>query len=61
MVIFKLFFLSYMATTVYVFYHANSIAMLYPVHKYKKQVTQRARITHLRAIVNLWDILDAQG
>ena len=38
MVIFKLFFLSYMLTTLYFsFYHANSIAMLYIVHKYKKQ------------------------
>ena len=37
MAIFKLLFLSYMPTTLYVsFYHTNSIAMLYLVHKYKK-------------------------
>ena len=34
MVIFKLLFLSYIPTTLYL-YHANSIAMLYTVHKYK--------------------------
>ena len=38
MVIFKLLFLSYMPTTLYVsFYHANSKAMLYIVHKYQKE------------------------
>ena len=38
MVIFKLLFLSYMHTTFYFYsYHANSIAMLYIVHKYKKR------------------------
>ena len=39
MVIFKLLFLSYMPSTLYFsFYHANSIAMLYLVHKYKKEL-----------------------
>ena len=39
MVIFKLLFLSYMPTTPYMFlvYHANSIAILYIVHKYQKK------------------------
>ena len=37
-VIFKLLFLSYMPTTLsFSFYHANSIAMLYIVHNYKKK------------------------
>ena len=37
MVIFKWLFLSYMPTILYFsFYYANSIAMLYLVHKYKK-------------------------
>ena len=39
MVIFKLFFLSYMHTNLYFsFYHTNSIDMLHIVHKYKKKL-----------------------
>ena len=38
MVIFKLLFLSYMPTTLYVsFYYANSIAMIFIVHKYQEK------------------------
>ena len=38
MVIFKLLYLSYMPTTLYFsYFHTNSIAMLYLVHKYKKK------------------------
>ena len=38
MAIFKLLFLSYMPTTLFVFfYHANSVAMRYIVHKYQKK------------------------
>ena len=38
MVIFKMSFLSYMPTNLYFsYYHTNSIAMLYLVHKYKKK------------------------
>ena len=38
MAILKLLFLSYMPTSLYFsYYHANSIAMLYQVHKYKKK------------------------
>ena len=38
MVIFKLLLHPYMPTTLYVsFYQINSIALLYPVHKYKKK------------------------
>ena len=39
MVIFKLLYLSYMPTTLYFsYFHSNSIAMLYLVHKYKKKL-----------------------
>ena len=39
MVIFKWLFISYMPTTIYVsFHHANSIAMLYIVHKYHEKI-----------------------
>ena len=39
MVIFNLLHLSYMPTTLYFsYFHTNSIAMLYLVHKYKKKV-----------------------
>ena len=39
MVIFKLLYLSYMPTTLYFsYFHTNSIAMLYLVHKYKKKL-----------------------
>ena len=38
MVIFKLLYLSYMPTTLYFsYYQINSIAMFYPLHKYKKK------------------------
>ena len=38
MVIFKLSYFSYMPTTLYFsYFHTNSIAMLYLVHKYKKK------------------------
>ena len=39
MVIFKLLFLSYVHTNLYLsFYQSNSIDMLYIVHKYKKKL-----------------------
>ena len=39
MVIFILLYLSYMPTTLYFsYFHTNSIAMLYLVHKYKKKL-----------------------
>ena len=49
LVIFKLLFLSYMPTTLYVsFYHAYSIAMLYIVHTYKKKFeSTNMDLTHL--------------
>ena len=47
--IFKLLFLSDMPTTLYFsFYHANSIAMLYIVHNYKKKFeSTNMDLTHL--------------
>ena len=53
MVTFKLLFLSYMPTTLYVsFYHANSIAMLYIVHKYKKKFeSTNMDLTHLYFLI----------
>ena len=51
MIIFKLLFLSYMhtCTTLYFsFYHANSIAMLYIVHNFKKRFeSTNMDLTHL--------------
>ena len=39
MVIFKLLYLSYMPTTLYVsYFHTNIVAMFYLVHIYKKKV-----------------------
>ena len=48
MVIFKLLFFSHMPTTLYFsFYHANSIVMLYLVHKYKKELESTNKgLTH---------------
>ena len=48
MIIFEL-LLSYMPTTLYFsFYHTNSIAMLYLVHKYKKKFESTNRdLTYL--------------
>ena len=53
MIIFKLLFLSYMPTTLYVsFYHANSIAMLYIVHKYQKKFeSTNMDLTHLYFLI----------
>ena len=53
MVIFKLLFLSYMLTTLYVsFYHANSIAMFNIVHKYKKKFeSTNMDLTHLYFLI----------
>ena len=55
MVIFKWFVLSYMPTTLYVSsYHANSIAMLYIVHKYQKKFeSTNMDLTHLYFLVLL--------
>ena len=55
MVIFKLLFLSYMPTTLYVsFYHANSIDLLYIVHKYQKKFeSTKMDLIHLYFLILL--------
>ena len=53
MVIFKLLYLSYMPTTLYVsYFHTNSIAMLYLVHKYKKKCeSTNMDLTHSKIMI----------
>ena len=53
MVIFKLLYLSYMPTTLYFsYFHTNSIAMLYLVHKYKKKFeSTNMDLTHSKIII----------
>ena len=54
MVIFKLLYLSYMPTTIYFsYYHIiNSIAMLYPLHKYKKKFeSTNMDLTHSKIMI----------
>ena len=55
MVIFKLLYLSYMPTTLYFsYFHANSIAMLYQVHKYKKKFeSTNMDLTHSKIMIFL--------
>ena len=53
MVIFKLLYLSYMPTTLYFsYFQANSIAMLYLVHKYKKKFeSTNMDLTHSKIMI----------
>ena len=53
MVIFKLLYLSYMPTTLYFsYFHTNSIAMLYLVHKYKKKFeSTNMDLTHSKILI----------
>ena len=53
MVIFKLLYLSYMPTTLYFsYFHTNSIAMLYLVHKYKKKLEYtNMDLTHSKSMI----------
>ena len=53
MVIFKLLYLSYMATTLYFsYFQTNSIAMLYLVHKYKKKFeSTNMDLTHSKIMI----------
>ena len=53
MVIFKLLYLSYMPTTLYFsYFHTNSIAMLYLVHKYKKKFeSTNMDLTHSKIMI----------
>ena len=53
MVIFKLLFPHYMPTTLYCsYFHTNSIAMLYLVHKYKKKFeSTNMDLTHSQIVI----------
>ena len=53
MVIFKLLYLSYMLTTLHFsYYHTNSIAMFYLVHKYKKKLeSTNMDLTHSKIMI----------
>ena len=53
MVIFKLLLFSHMPTTLYVsFYHSNSVAMFYIVHKYQKKFeSTNMDLTHLYFLI----------
>ena len=53
MVIFKLFYLSYMPSSLYFSYsHTNSIAMFYLVHKYKKTFeSTNMDLTHSKIMI----------
>ena len=53
MVIFKLLYLSYMPTTQkFSYFHSNSIAMLYLVHKYKKKLeSTNMDLTHSKIMI----------
>ena len=53
MVFFKLLYLSYMPTTLYFsYFHTNSIAMLYVVHKYKKKLeSSNMDLTHSKIMI----------
>ena len=59
MVIFKLLYLSYMPTTLYFsYFHTNSIAMLYLVHKYKKKLeSTNMDLTHSKILSLAADLL----
>ena len=55
MVIFKLLYLSYIPTTLYIsYFHTYSIAMLYLVHKYKKKLESTNKdLTHSKIMIFL--------
>ena len=63
MVIFKLLYLSYMPTTLYFsYFHTNSIAMLYLVHKYKKKFeSTNMDLTHTKIIIFLAFLVRGYG
>ena len=63
MVIFKLLYLSYMPTTLYVsYFHSNSIAMLYLVHKYKKKLeSTNMDLTHSKIMIFLAFLVRGYG
>ena len=55
MIIFKLLYLSYMPTTLYIsYFHTNSIAMLYLVDEYKKKFESiNLDLTHSKIMIFL--------
>ena len=63
MVIFKLLYLSYMPTTLYFsYFHTNSIAMLYLVHKYKKKLdSTNMDLTHSKIMIFLAFLVRGYG
>ena len=63
MVIFKLLYLSYMPTTLYFsYFHSNSIAMLYLVHKYKKKLeSTNIDLTHSKIMIFLAFLVRGYG
>ena len=63
MVIFKLLLLSYMPTTLYFsYFHTNSIAMLYLVHKYKKKFeSTNMDLTHSKIMIFLAFLVRGYG
>ena len=63
MVIFKLLYLSYMTTTLYFpYYHTNSIAMLYLLHKYKKKFeSTNMDLTHSKIMIFLAFLVRGYG
>ena len=63
MVIFKLLYLSYMPTTLYFsYFHTNSIAMFYLVHKYKKKFeSTNMDLTHSKIMIFLAFLVRGYG
>ena len=63
MVIFKLLYLFYMPTTLYFsYFHSNSIAMLYLVHKYKKKLeSTNMDLTHSKSMIFLAFLVRGYG
>ena len=63
MVIFKLLYLSYMPITLYFsYFHTNSIAMLYLVHKYKKKFeSTNMDLTHTKIMIFLASLVRGYG
>ena len=63
MVIFKLLYLFYMPTTLcFSYFHTNSIAMLYLVHKYKKKFeSTNMDLTHSKIMIFLAFLVRGYG
>ena len=63
MVIFKLLYHSYMPTTLYFsYFHTNSKAMLYLVHKYKKKFeSTNTDLTHSKIMIFLAFLIRGYG